>query len=754
MHTYVLLFLTQILLLQGVFDENEAAAEDIQDALLGCIFELLRDGNSVGMLKIIQCIRKANGNDKWLVSGCSKLLPMLYPIVVDVLSAVHVLSNDQQQRKSFDHDLEISECCTKEDCIKISALLFELSVDYCDVVSKSSSMYLSCLAELACEILLENYKGATVFKNLELSYAMDCLYRNASFSLCNIAESFPENIIKLYATMKKSRLEIIRLMSEAPEASIQRSLTRVASLLYSHRSRGKFSFPEFRSSVSTHLRKAFKETKNSEHIIRLFQQIDVFHDDSVNLVEHYRETAALFLENNVCFTTTGCRVVVVDVESEVESCFDGSSVDWDEKSFALRFAEGDPSRVPWYQVRLAQWSKAGKELTFQAFHVKRKILKVCFDSSAYIQGSMAYRVCCRLQERISFASSHDIDLEHNLCKRKISQAFACPVLSPCQEQKTVFSELLRDGTLLEKQPYIDENKVEPDLENVEHPWTHEIGKSDSNCVLESGSIDEELQTIGSVENAMIHKDDKVTAIHSEPVSFVARKKTRLQNDYIQRRRCDSQEEFENRNDCKVKEPLFSPESHMKTAKTCNIGMSQAENCNVQGASSSDDSPISFKLIGTRHDNENLASNNTSKEHDTAGAEDEHAFPTGISTHAVLNTQSPRIPHAKNTALNVAHLSTLQKAESSDMVASQNLVGLGEFLGLKTVHQAIKDTTASRHIRVSNIEKISLSPILSTDPNPISLLDDEGKEIIRKLGKLVENTIKVRFLGACFELLTS
>lgn len=527
---------------------------------MGCAIALAQKSNVKGIQIIIRCIHRANENDKWLIAGCSKVLPMLHSFVIEFLLASGTHLTFQHETKLS--KLNISNRFNQDDCITTSAQLLELSISYCDVEWKSSEEHLSNLGLLVCQILFQSRPNSANNNSFETEYALDSLHRNASFVLCNVLETFPEMVNRMFTELKKARHELLRLIIDTHEASTQRSLIRVARLLYGFRAKDKFLFPEFRCSMAAYLRKNIKPKTNSARALKLFRQISLSHDDSSIQVEKYRETLSVLLDTNKCFTTGDCKISIYDASYEIEMSFEDSSVDWDDNSFALRMPSVLPIRIPWYRVKQSEWDASGKVAKLEVLHVARKVIEIKFNSSANVRGTMAYRVCCRMQERISTAASNDIDLEDSLQTRKVSQAFVSssdclnflPVTdlkhTAVPEKRTVFSELAGDGTLLqdgspdnrmnqvgimdpvpmtvekvverkEKQeaPRNAEQKPE-DMANTMHLLESEVsGPRNTSPVRMHGAIPEEESIVRRVEQLQSHAQQNIVVCDPEPQLF-------------------------------------------------------------------------------------------------------------------------------------------------------------------------------------------------------------------------------------------
>lgn len=452
-----------------MLDENAEIAQSVLKHLVkGCI-ALSKKGDAAGILSLFNFFPKANRSDEWLLAGQARVLPFLYTLGVAFLSDFCNLNADALEKTPLKSDLNLGHLFTSRQRVELGTQVLELSVDYCDVVCDDSAKQMVNLAKLACRSLFHESCKSQTGEDRDYSYAIDCLRRSASYVLANVADTFPIAIPGIYDTLKDHREDLICAMLQSSEASIQRSLIRLVSILYKFRKGRKFGFPEIRSSVASLLRKDGKKSKKSESILTLFQQIEVSHEDSALQVENFRNTATAYMGYTSCLVTNTCRVFFVDVNSVSEYSFDGASADWDENSFSIQHESLNRLRVPWHHVKSVEWNKTGDDVSLQASHSFLKVIRIGFKSNRFQSDSMAQKVYSRLQQYRVPTTSYDLNIEHefrsvrkfsrNEMRAESTATTSSPaykigkktVESPFILQDTVFSGLLGDGVLLPRE---------------------------------------------------------------------------------------------------------------------------------------------------------------------------------------------------------------------------------------------------------------------------------------------------------------
>lgn len=375
--------------LQEDLEKDEENAKSLLKLAMEGFSTRARTGDKKEIVSLLKFFRKVNENDKWLVAGVSQVLPSLHPFALKVLSRIENLGQKLQANASPSSALTVNRNLGSNERGEIGAELLELCVDYCDVNSKEAQRRVSVLAELAIKLLF--FKPANPSDNDE-ACAMDGLKRAASFALSNVVESFPGTISAIYAAIQPKRKEFVQFMLRSPEASIQRSIIRVISILYNYKKDGRFAFVDIRATVAAFLRKTPRKSTESDAVLALFQKIDIADDNSFVQVDKFRGAAASFLDISPCLVTGPVVIGLVDSKHVSERKFTAASVDWDLNSFSVLHHRLKRLRIPWRGLMSAQWSVAGDSVAIIAEHSFLREIRVTFTSNRMQDKSDANRV--------------------------------------------------------------------------------------------------------------------------------------------------------------------------------------------------------------------------------------------------------------------------------------------------------------------------------------------------------------------------
>ncbi len=429
------------------FFAHENDTERILHNLLKIVAGFCRTENCTGVLAIVLCLHKANSNDKFAITGAEIVLPELVNLLPPLLVRIGLIETESifpAPTNCILGDLVLP--FSRQACISIAERLFELALDYFDVVSKSTELHFHRLADIVAEFLFHQKRVEP--SNCDMNYSIDCLSRYASYVLYNVADTFPSSHSKLYNILKPRAIKLLRLSCNAPESSIRRSLIRVASLLYRSRKRGLLQFKDIRRAYDNYLRDNFDDNVRS-----LFNTIDSKSEAYEEQVENFRECISGFPTMNQCFVTPSC-VVTITSGKKLELDEEVRNVDWDERSFVIRLEGQESKRFPYCFVTGILWKGSELHITTEVPNTQTKKLRVKFTSSLAQDTDIGARVKRSLQSRIRGLVTTDLSWNR---ERKISQAFDAkkPEISKLKNAsdtnaRTLFTALSGDGTLLSK----------------------------------------------------------------------------------------------------------------------------------------------------------------------------------------------------------------------------------------------------------------------------------------------------------------
>lgn len=423
------------------FSANEGDSEKILHKLLELIAVFCRNENCTNVLTVVRCLHRANENDRFVISGAKIVLPQLSNLISLLLVRVGLFQSETLFPLPADcifRDMILR--FPRHLCISIAENLFELALDYVDVVSKSTEMYFRRLSALVVAVLFRS--SPIEPKNAETEYLMDCLSRNASYVLCNVAEIFPSSHMKLYHIIKPHTIDLIRLSCAAPESSIRRSLIRVASILYRSRRRGLVQFRDIRRTFDKFLSSNF-----NDNIMSIFASINSESEDYDEQVEEFRESVSTFPGMNHCFVTP-LSVVTLISGRKLKLNKQVRHVDWDEKSFVIRYEGMESLRFPFCFVTGIQWEETELQINTQRSGALATTVQVKFAPSLHRNSELVNRFRGIIQNRLVIMRERKISQALDITMEKVKQRESKSVSD--KSVRTLFSTLSGDGTLLSK----------------------------------------------------------------------------------------------------------------------------------------------------------------------------------------------------------------------------------------------------------------------------------------------------------------
>lgn len=411
-------------------------------------------------------VQNANKNDLWLAAGSTVILPHLPLIGQDLLDTSSPTCPGQSSKKDgvTANSLKESSQQTQVDAMEALTAVFELGVDFCDVVSEQAEVHLEMVAALSCTVLF-NTRRDNAAQTAENVLTVHALHRCASFALANILESFPSTRVKICRVLIPYRKPLLAYMFSAPQGSIQRSMIRVVAILHNEEPKCGTHLKETRRYIQENLRHVCSDAAQAHAAAKLFNAIDFSRDTANEDVEKFRMYVVSGRGYRPCFTTHDCTLYLTVCATEQRHS--NISVDWDADSVACKLPR-DLVRVPLHQVAETKWNAAQKLVLLRCERSEVSLLQVHLGANLSSQSPIVQSILAILHDATAKGGSLSQPFGGHLGDpRKISQSgvlvqdafrpqhnessavakrtFANRVT---ENQETVFSDMIGDGLLL------------------------------------------------------------------------------------------------------------------------------------------------------------------------------------------------------------------------------------------------------------------------------------------------------------------
>lgn len=438
---------------------------------------------------LFKVVHELNATDDWLLSAAELLLPKLQRFYNKIVVDVRMLESPIQQTPTLSRG-PIQETPTlsrrlkrNKYALRTLSSIFELCVDFCDVVSAEAHVaeFMNpCFAMLSVSDF--HAKSVTL---TETDYALNELLRCASYALSNMLLSFDSVADSARKMPPRHIHNVFSVLSCAPELSIQRSLVmslrRLCGVSYGHPS--LHSAQSGMSSIEELIEQILSSNDlGSSRAIPSFRELDVNADDAVEKSEIV-VTKMFWRRKKIHrnFKSKPCDVQILPMDqssveegSSHEVVLRSVSVEWNTNAICIRDEDGNPFRQwPLFSVSHLEWADGGRELrlNMDAFYTYPATeVHVSFLAKSLTRYERK-AIDERIEEIMSMAtniltpgiSKGDLQKEPNSATPMSVSLFQkkqdCPSQAEAvheesterrREVETIFSKLNKDGLFLKK----------------------------------------------------------------------------------------------------------------------------------------------------------------------------------------------------------------------------------------------------------------------------------------------------------------
>lgn len=240
--------------------------------------------------------------------------------------------------------------------------IFELCVDFCDIVTSATEKHLQIFIKSSAAVLFGSNFQTDKETLSATDYAMDELARFSSFALANVLLTYPAIVPAADGLLGKRVTGLLNYLFAAPELSIQKSLLLTLRILYDNACKTSASPRNLKARIENGL----SATRfGNGTALGLFTSFDISDDDYGDKCE--RVISKLFetlpLESK-CFRTDNCTVRMNGKVNGTtkKGGAQKAAVDWNKNSIVVHVRNQPAAYFPLHSITSMKWLSAHKEV--------------------------------------------------------------------------------------------------------------------------------------------------------------------------------------------------------------------------------------------------------------------------------------------------------------------------------------------------------------------------------------------------------